>query len=100
MRCPRMKCAALVLAAMIASPASAAPRWVDAPPWPAKADAIDVTWLVSQVPAGATTPEATKAPLAVELRIGRVMRTIQLAPQLGALTPGNQVVCKTAAYPL
>ena len=100
MRLLEMKWAAIVLVGVIALPSSAAPRWVDTPPWPAKADAIDVTWLVSPVPAGATTPETTKAPLAVELRIGRVTRTIQLVPQLGALTPDNQVVCKTAAYPL
>jgi hypothetical protein len=98
MRLLEMK--SFVLAAMIASPAAAAPRWVDVPAWPAKAAAVDVTWLVSPIPPGATTPETTKAPLAVELRIGRVTRTIRLAPQLGALAPGNQAVCKTEAYPL
>jgi hypothetical protein len=92
-----MKYAALLL---VSTTATAAPRWVDTPRWPAKAEAIDVTWLVYPVPANATTPETTKAPLALEVRIGTVTRTIKLDAQLGALTPDNQVVCKTSAYPL
>jgi hypothetical protein len=93
-----MKRAAFVL--LIATTASAAPRWVDTPAWPtAKPDAIDVTWVVHPI-ADASKPETTKAPLDLEVTIGSVTRTIKLDPQFGALSPINQTVCKTSAYPL
>jgi hypothetical protein len=94
MRIPVLVLVTIPLAAM------AAPAWVDKPAWPAKADAIELTWVVYPVPPNATTPETTKAPLALEIRIGSVTRTIKLDAQLGALEPYNQVVCKTSSYPL
>jgi hypothetical protein len=58
---------------------------------------VELTWVIH--PSKAKGDEYPKQPLDLEIKVAGKTKTIKLAPQMGALTPYNQALCKTGAYP-
>ena len=72
--------------------------WSDKPAWP-KATKGEVVWVLSPL-LKAGENEYPKQPVALEITLGKVTRTITLAPDFGALHPYHQSVCPDDALAL
>jgi len=58
---------------------------------------VELTWVVHPLNG---KDEKAKSPVDLEIKIAGATKTLALPPQFGGLTPHNQIVCKTTAYPL
>ncbi|HEX4455905.1 MAG TPA: hypothetical protein VH143_33825 [Kofleriaceae bacterium] len=92
-----MRCAAILLA--LVGTASASTPWIDAPAWPAKASAAELTWLVSSVVVVGSDDMPRQA-VELVVAIGGVERHVKLHSQFGQMVPSYQSVCGGAAFPL
>ena len=76
--------------------------WSDTPAWP-KAQKGELVWVLSPLLKAAEN-EYPKQPVALEVTLGGVTRTLTLAPDFGALHPLNEPMCADGdhviAYPL
>src|SRR5664279_4881727 len=77
--------------------------WSDTPAWP-KAKTGELVWVVSPPIVTADPNAMPNQPVALEVTLGTVTRTIKLAPEFGSMKQYNQPMCKQAdrvdAYPL
>jgi hypothetical protein len=69
--------------------------WSDTPAWP-KAKTGELVWVVSPPIVTADPNAMPNQPVALEVTLGTVTRTIKLAPELGSMKPYNQPMCKQA----
>ncbi len=93
------------LALVLVLVASAAADPVDTPAWPKDGKIVELTWVVGVDQKNPKDPYGDGfglplRPVDLVARVGGVSRTITLPPETGNLTPHNQVMCRTGAYPL
>ncbi|HEX7700918.1 MAG TPA: hypothetical protein VF403_09355, partial [Kofleriaceae bacterium] len=69
--------------------------WSDTPTWP-KAKTGELVWVVSPPLVTADPNAMPNQPIALEVTLGTVTRTITLAPEFGSMKPYNQPMCKKA----
>jgi hypothetical protein len=64
-------------------------------------DVVKLTWVVREpsIPHD-TYQDMLLRPVALEIRIGESLGSLELKPQLGSLFPFHQSVCKTTTFPL
>jgi len=62
----------------------------------AKAKTGELVWVVSPPLVTADPNALPNQPIALEVTLGTVTRTITLAPELGSMKPYNQPMCKQA----
>jgi hypothetical protein len=86
-----------LLLVMVGTIANAEP-WSDTPAWP-KAKTGELVWVVSPPIVTADPNAMPNQPVALEVTLGTVTRTIKLAPEFGSMKPYNQPMCKGDAYP-
>ncbi len=91
----------LALLVAIAGAASADPE----PAWPKDGKVVELSWVVGPDQKNPKDPYGDGfglplRPVDLVARIGGVTRTLTLKPETGNLSPYNQVMCRTSAYPL
>jgi hypothetical protein len=67
----------------------------------ARAEDVELTWAVGADRPNPKDPDGLPLrPVDLEVKLGGATRRISLKPQTGGLSPMNQVMCQTSAYPL
>lgn len=95
----------LAVLAVLVAPAAADTKqveWSDSPAWSesSKDTRILLLWDVGEVRKSKDPNALPLRPVDVVLQLGDVTRRIKVPAEYGGLSPYNQVICKTSAYPL